>query len=110
MLHGQINELLVVRVCAGQTGFGGNVNQMGVLVKFGQHVLKSQFVKRQPGCDFWVSKHSLQLVSHGFGSQPVEFVICQRLPDAFGGRVFEDEGVEDNICIEYGIGVEDDGL
>ena len=104
MLYGQVDEFLVVCVAAGHAGFGGNFDEAGVVIEFGQHVLQSQLVERQSGCDFWVGQYASQFVAHGLGGQPVEFVICQRLPYGLGGGVVEDKGVEDDV------GVEDDGL
>jgi hypothetical protein len=37
MLHGQVDELLVVCIAACQAGFGRHINLSGVLVKFGEN-------------------------------------------------------------------------
>ena len=103
MLYSQVNKFLIVGVAASHAGFGGNLDKVGVVVEFGQHVLHSQLVERQPGCDFWVRQYSGEFVAHGLRCQPVKFVVCQCLPDGFGSWVVEDEGVEDDV------GVQDDG-
>ena len=104
MLYRQVDEFLVVNIATGHAGFGGYIDHAGVLVEFGQHVLQSQLVKRQSGCDFWVCQYPGQLVAHGLGGQPVECMVGQCLADGFGGWVVEQEGVEDDV------GVQDDGL
>ena len=38
MLNGQVNKFLIIGVAASHAGFGGNVNQAGVLVKLFEHI------------------------------------------------------------------------
>ena len=99
MLNREVDELLVIRVAAGHAGFWGNVNQAGVLVEFREYVLKGNRVKRQSGCDFWVSQYSGQLVPHGLSGQPVEFVPGQCLAHGLSDCVIKDKYVKDDVGV-----------
>ena len=83
MLNGQIDEFLVVGVAAGHAGFGGNFDEAGVVIEFGQHVLQSQLVERQSGCDFWVGQYASQFVAHGLNAEaqsaPFSGASCARI-------------------------------
>ena len=46
VLYGKVNEFLIVCVFAGQTRFGRNVDQLGVLIELTQHGIHGQSVKR----------------------------------------------------------------
>jgi|694.fasta_scaffold92171_4 hypothetical protein len=100
VLHGQIDECLVVCVAASDAGFGGCCDDVGVLVKPGEYVICAEFVEGQADCYFGVGEHSGQFAPHGLGGQPVNLFVSQCLADGFGGWVVEDEDIQDDVGVQ----------
>jgi hypothetical protein len=100
VLHGQVNELLVVCVFAGQAGFGGGIYDAAVLVKLGEYFVCGELIEGQANRDFGVRQHPGQFIAHGLGGEPVEVLFGKTLADWFGGGVVENENVQDDVRVK----------
>ena len=100
----QVDELLVVRVLAGDRRFGRHPDLHAVAIEDAKHVGGGQAVERQPRSDLGIGQHPLQLVAHRRCGEPAQVAVLQ--PRAQGPRRF----VREDEQVQHDVGVKDDRL
>lgn len=105
MGHGQVDELLVVRVFADGGGSGSCRFDLGVLVELRHNVNWRELTERKAWDDVWVAEHAFDLVPHGDGGNPADGFGLHQLAQGNGGRVFEDKEVQDDVGVQDCLGL-----
>ena len=100
MGNGQVDELLVVGVAAGDAGFGGDFGDSGVLVKGDQHVFRRQLVELQARDDLRIGQHTGEFVAHRLRGQPLDFAGQEGLLQWRRRRIVKHEHIQNNVRVE----------